>query len=364
MRKKVVAFFLFLFLFSLFAVSSSAVEEDILEDFYSAVPNEYSELCDGDELISNIGFEAIVADVLAALSDTSGAVASFFMLLFGFSVLIVASCGASELGIVPKTTVGPVGEAAACSIASAVIFSSLCGVTDTVRDSIVAISDFFGSLLPILTAISTASGAVSSAAVQATNMNITLAIVGRVCVDGLLPLSFSLFALALVSSLGGGGIASVAKGIKSIFMWGVGIACAVSSAAVAMQSVVASASDSAALRAARYAASGLIPIVGSTVASALGTLSGGLAFIKSTVGATSIAVILSLALAPLLSLLLYRLAFSVCIIFLEFLDSMGGVRCFSAFRSALDAIISVYALSVLLCTVELVIFIKSGVNVF
>ena len=52
------------------------------------------------------------------------------------------------------------------------------------------------------------------------------------------------------------------------------------------------------------------------------------------------------------------------IIFLEFLDSVGGVRCFSAFRSALDAIISVYALSVLLCTVELVIFIKSGVNVF
>lgn len=364
MKKKLVAISLFLLLFSLFAVGASAKEEEILTDFYSVIPSEYAELKEQDRLISNIGFEAIVADILAAFSDTRGSTVSFFMLLFGFSVLIAVASEVNDLGISSKNSVGPVAEAAVCTLSSAVIFSSLYGVTETVRGSLESICDFFGSLLPIVTAVCAASGEISSAAVQATNMNITLAIIGRVCVKGLLPLSFSLFSLALVSSLGGGGIASVAKGIKNIFMWGVGIVCTVASAAVAMQSVVASAADSASLRAARYAASGMIPIVGSTVASALGTLSGGLAFIKSTVGATSIAVILSLALAPLVSLLLYRLAFSICIIFLEFLDSSGGVRCFSAFRSALDAIISVYALSVLLCTVELVVFIKSGVSVF
>lgn len=363
MKKKVIALVFFLLLFSLFAVGASATEEELLTDFYSIIPDEYAQAGE-DELISNIGFEAIVGDISAALSDTRGTAVSFFMLLFGFAVLISVASGINELGISMKNSTGQAAEAAVITLSSAVIFSSLYGVIDTVRQSLETLCDFFGSLLPIATAVLTASGAVSSAAVQATNMNITVAIIGRVCVGVLLPLSFLLFTLAMISSLGGGGIASVAKGIKGIFMWGVGIVCTVSSAAIAMQSVVASAADSASLRAARYAASGMIPIVGSTVSSALGTLCGGLAFVKSTIGATSIAVILSIVLVPLVSLLAYRLAFSLCIIFLEFLDSTGGVRCFSAFRSALDAIISVYALSVLLCTVELVVFIKGGVSVF
>ena len=152
--------------------------------------------------------------------------------------------------------------------------------------------------------------------------------------------------------------------MKSFFSWGIGILCAVSTAALAIQSVVASAKDSASLRAARYAASGLIPIVGSTVASALSTLAGGLAYAKSTVGATSIAVILTLALVPLASLLMYRLALSLVITFLNFADCSGGVRCFSAFRSALDSLTAIYSLSMIVCILEIVIFMKSGVSVF
>ncbi|MBQ9733923.1 MAG: hypothetical protein IJV74_06790, partial [Clostridia bacterium] len=82
----------------------------------------------------------------------------------------------------------------------------------------------------------------------------------------------------------------------------------------------------------------------------------------SSVGSASVVMSLILSLAPLVSILLYRLAFSICIIFLEFSGSSGGVRCFSAFKSALDALIAVYSMSTLVCIVELVVFVRGGVS--
>jgi stage III sporulation protein AE len=164
--------------------------------------------------------------------------------------------------------------------------------------------------------------------------------------------------------MGGGTVSGVAKNIKGLFNWILGIGTTVLLAAVSMQSIIAGAQDTAYLRAAKYAASGMIPLVGSTVSGALGTLAGGLSYVKSAVGVSAVMMIVTLALAPLVTLLLYRLAFSLSISFLEFMDAKGGVRSFSAFRSALDALIAVYSLSAVVYVSEIVVFMKSGVSVF
>jgi stage III sporulation protein AE len=218
--------------------------------------------------------------------------------------------------------------------------------------------DFFSAAIPIFTLINTSSGAVSTASAQAFNMNLTLAIIEKFCTGALLPTSFAVFSLGFTASISDSGAGNVARGVKSAFMWGVGLVGSLLAAVIAMQSVVASAADNATLRAARYAASGMIPIVGSTVASALSTLGGGMAYLKSTVGMGSVAVILALSIAPLVSLLLYRLSISACLIYLEFSGSSGGVRCYSAIRAALDTLIAVYSTSVLVCIIEVVVFVK------
>ena len=351
------AFIIFAALFALFSVSACASDSDgLLDEFYELIPSE-SGVSEGGDLISEIGFDAIVSDIFSALSGEGGSVISFFLLLMGFAVIMAAS---GNLYSDDKLSLKRNTEVAVSAIASVSIFSALLGVVTAVRDSLISVVDFFSSVIPVLTAISLSGASPATAGVQAVNMNITLAIVEKFCTGWMLPLVFALFSLALAASVGESGIARVAKGVKNVFGWGIGIACAILAAAVAMQSVVASASDSASLRAARYAASGMIPIVGATVSSALATLGGGLAFIKSTVGVTSIVVIVSLALMPLVSLLLYRLAFSGAVLFLDFAGSEGGVRCYSAFKSALDALIAVYSMSVIICIIELVIFIKGG----
>lgn len=357
------AFFVVLilgFFFSLFGVRvSAAEEEDILRDFSEIIPSQ-SGISVDDELVSEVGFDAILSRMLSALGEEWGDVSAFFLVLMGFSIIMALCEGTyvTDMPVLRKNS-----SAAVALIASVSIFSCLYGVICEVRDGILLITDFFSSALPVLTLINSSSGAVATASVQAVNINITLSLLENFCAEALLPFVFALFSLAMVSSFSDGAMASVARGVKSVFMWGIGVICTVLAAAIGLQSLVASAADNAALRAARYAASGTIPIVGSTVASALATLAGGLAFVKSSVGAASVAVVLSLAILPLVSLLLYRLAFSVAVIFLDFVGSDGGVRCFSAFRAALDALLAVYAVSVLICIIELVVFIKSGVSV-
>lgn len=331
---------------------------DIMSEFSELIPEESGISLEENRLLESVGFDSILSGILSAVLGEKSRILGFFLTVIGFAVLSVVCETASSLGSTAKKSAG-VGVYV---IMSVTVYPTVYAVFESVRKSLESVSSFFGAALPIMTAITAASGSVKTAGIQAMNMNVTLGIVGAIATKILLPLSFAMLALALVSSFGDGSAGSVAKGIKSFFTFGLGIVTAVSSAAIALQTVIASASDSAALRAARYAAGGLIPVVGSSVSSALSTLAGGLAYAKSTVGAAAIAVIASASIAPLISLLVYRIIFSVAVTFLEYADNPGGVRCFSAYRVAFDTVISVYVMSTLVCIIQLIVFMKGGAS--
>lgn len=367
MKKRILAaLILFLSLSSVFGVTAVAYTEgeavsvsneinELLEDFSDTIPMESGVSLEENDLLSCIGFDKILGSVIEVVKGEGADVVKFFFTVLGFAILSVAS-GLLSYGSAAERSVG-VGVMV---IASVSVYPSLYSLFYSVGESLEAISSFFGAALPVMTAITTATGSVKTAAVQAANMNVALGIVGAVSVRLLLPLSFALLAIALVSSFGDGAVSTVGKGIKSLFTFGLGIVTAISSAAVSLQTVIASASDTASLRAARYAASGLIPVVGSSVSSALSTLAGGLAYAKSTVGAAAIVVILVLSMTPLFSLLLYRAVFSIAVSFLEYLGNSVGSRCFSAYRIAIDSVISVYVMSTLVCIIQLILFMKGG----
>ena len=112
------------------------------------------------------------------------------------------------------------------------------------------------------------------------------------------------------------------------------------------------------MRAARYAAGGLIPTVGSAVSGAISTLVGGLSAVGGIIGASSVFVISAMALSPLVMLLLYRLAFYLASLVGEF----SGFRCeaVEAFSSALDTLVSVYAVTTTVYILEIILLISGG----
>ena len=108
-------------------------------------------------------------------------------------------------------------------------------------------------------------------------------------------------------------------------------------------------------------ASGLIPVVGSTVSGALSTLAAGISYSKGVIGAGAIFVIISIVLAPLVSLLAYRFALSLASMLAEMLGACAASRIFTAFRFSLDSLTAVYALSSIIYILEIILFAKAGV---
>lgn len=353
--------FLCIFSFSSLAHGEEDVTSSIWEDFCEIIPEDSQAPLDEEQIISGVGIDSLLSEIISALKGEGGGAVSFFLVIFAMAMLIALAESAYPF---ENIAFSKHISAAVTMIASVIIFGRLGPLCFSVKESLLTMTDFFSSLVPILTAILTAGGNIHSAPVQALNMNITLSLISKLSSSLLLPLCFALFALALAGSVDGGGISAVSKGIKGVFMWILGISTTVILAAVSMQSIIAGAADSAYLRAAKYAASGLIPVVGSTVSSALATLSGGLSYVKSTLGISSVFIIICTALSPLIRLLLHRFAFSVSVTFLEYMGSSGGVRVFSAFRAALDALISVYVISTIIYISEIIVFMKCGVEVF
>ena len=202
------------------------------------------------------------------------------------------------------------------------------------------------------------SGGSATAASCASGLNITLWLTGLLSERLLLPVVVAVFVGSAASSVLGGASERVGVGIVRGFKRLIGAIGAIVAAVFGLQTYISVAADSAAIRAAKYAAGGLVPVVGSTVSGALSTLAGGLYSLGGVIGASSVAVIVAMALSPLVLLLLYKLALYVCTLFLEFSGVGGG--CISGFSSALDSLISVYVMTIIIYIFEVVMLIWGG----
>ena len=194
-------------------------------------------------------------------------------------------------------------------------------------------------------------------------MYTTVALVGRVASELLLPIAGFGLAISLLSSFASDSVGALSRGIKSLFMWFVGILTALIGGTLSLQTMISAAQDSAAMRAARYMASGLIPVVGSTVSGALSTLAAGVGYAKGIIGGGAILTLISLVLAPLVTLLLYRFALALAGVVADYLSARTGASIFAAFRFSLDMLIAVFSLSSIIYILEIILFVKAGVAI-
>jgi len=355
--KNVVKILIIVVIISLFSVPAAASEADkYLEEFGGILPDGCSDAADSPEKLSEaVGLRALLSELGAALEGRRGEIFAFFLLSLGCAVLVAVASFSD--GAITKHSARGVGI-----ICTLTLFTSLFFLFSETKGALGEMSTFFSASLPILLTVTAASGGAATATVGAVGMNITLALVGSVGSSVFALVAALSFAFSLISSLGGEGISSIVRGLKSFFTWALGITTALLMGTLALQTVISSASDSMAMRTAKYMASGMIPVVGGTVSGALSTLLSGLEYAGSVIGIGSVLVIVSIALAPLAVLLLYRFALSLSVSLLEFMGVGSGKEPFCAFRYSLDTLIAAYCISAMVYIFEIILFLKGGVR--
>ncbi len=330
-------------------------QKDFLDSFEKIIPDgaggKASEIMSGE----TAGFPSLLGEIFSVFTKNGGELMSFFTFIVGTAALMAAASFISG-----KLSQG--AQTGVMIISGVGIFTRIYPLVIKISETLGGVLSFFTSFIPIMTGAVAYGGGVAAASACAAGTNMTLGIMGAFILPLMNSCASLIFALGLLSAIGNRGSAALAKRVKSFFMWLVGICSLLLLSSLALQSAVSSSADTALLRGAKYAATGVIPIVGGSVSSALGTLVSGVSYIKSTLGIGAVTVILLLTLSPLVMLLLYRLIISIGEGLLEFLGINFGAGLLGAFKSAIDVLAAVFTLVVSVLILEIVLLMKSGVG--
>ena len=243
------------------------------------------------------------------------------------------------------------------------VLDSFYELTKEVCTSLDQLASFFASLAPVLVSVAVFGGENNLALSSSMQMTLTASVLEMLVGKMILPLISAMLVLGVASMLGGSVVPRIQKTIKNIFTKALGLASVVCGILFTLQSILASASDSAALRLAKFTAQSVAPAVGSVISSSMSTIVSGVGYVKSVVGAGAIYVIVFLVLSPLPRLLLYRTVLSICHNFAETMETKILARGLSGLYSALDALISVYLIFGALFALHIILFVKSGASV-
>ena len=323
-------FFIFFFLCAVPSLAAEGTEDltdDIsFSDIGSALPDEVRELLPED-IFSSSGTDAAEA-VTEALDYEN------FFLWFANS-LSAALPGtlsrlSSVLGIVVLAAVfGALREAVAekggsPALSGAVrLASSLClilvlfrgeeALFGSVYECLGRLTGVMDAFVPVMGAVYAAGGSVGAAAAQSTSMLFLLAVCENACMYVLFPMLKICFGLTLAAAVAGGiRIEGIAKTVRGMYTGILGLFMVVLISVMASKSMIAAGADTLATRTAKLVFGNMIPVIGGAVSDSVGALAAGLSVIKSGTGALGVLLVLLLTLPMILSLLLDRVALSLC----------------------------------------------------
>lgn len=326
--------------------------DKIVENFRDILPEGYEENADIGGAAESLGVKRILGSILGEISGKRGDVVTLLLTLVGVSLI-------GSLASLYETETGAFSSRAVGCVCAALLFERLSFLVVGAVGSLEEIGDFFSAVIPVCVAVNSLGASPTTATTQALGMGVTLGIYSYLSSSVILPLVSAVFVSSAASSVDAT-FGRIAKGVRSAFLWIMGIFTTLVGATFSLQSVISASADSAVIRSARYAVSGTVPIVGGAVSGALGILTSGVAYARGIVGGGAVAVMLSLILSPLVTLLLYRVCLKAGILFASAISTDGVGSVLSAFLGALDVLIAAYTLTATVYIVELVAFLKGG----
>ncbi|MBE6701398.1 MAG: hypothetical protein E7582_05880 [Ruminococcaceae bacterium] len=170
------------------------------------------------------------------------------------------------------------------------------------------LADFMTGLLPFFSSISAVGGEFSTSAVQSAILMATITLFQSLVVNVALPICRIVVALTLVGYVSDLAFSHLSTIISSTVIKVISIICGIMCAILYFQNSVTTVTDSLALRSVKLAAGNFIPIIGSFVSEASGTLISGVRLVKSTFGVFAICVLLYMTLRPLINFFIVKLS--------------------------------------------------------
>lgn len=184
---------------------------------------------------------------------------------------------------------------------------------ETTQNTITQLADFSEAAIPVLTAMLTATGSVTSAGMLRPLMAFLSGGVMRIFRSGVLSLIQAGAILAVAGNLSGRRELQRMSGLcRSLCKWTIGLVFTVFMGVISLQGMSAGTVDSIGIRTAKYTLDKTLPIVGGAVSGTLDTVRGCAILVKNASGAATVVLTLAYALGPAVQILAAAWAMRLC----------------------------------------------------
>lgn len=309
-------------LFSIFTVFSA--DSDRLPDPNDKYPSEIDQVLPDDikgstikEIADGVSIGKIVSVVLTAIKTLLPKTAKNISTVLGL-VIIASVIGTVRDNIAREELKDILSYISAMCICGAA-YSVIGNIFTIVREYVNVAGIVLKAIIPSVTLLSAASGNVTFSAVNGAVVYSALAVLESLSEGFVLPLIRICLCVSFgATALGNEALAGVSASIKKFASIVLSFIMLVFSFVLGIRGIVAASADSAAQKSIKFAASSMIPIIGSAVGDAVGSVSGSVSVVRSVVGAAGASILLFITIGPICALGIYKLAF-------EFISTAAGM---------------------------------------
>lgn len=257
--------------------------------------------------VGGLSFQGVLGYLWELIRNRAVMPIKLFCSLFGVTILCVLAQSLTEQGSL-KGVFSAVGVLCGAGIAAV----SVGEILDETLEVLSSAANFTLVLIPIFTGIAAALGHVTSAAAVNSAVLAATQLFSQISVNLLAPLCSAILGVSAAGAANPelkldklGGV------IRKIVVWGLTLIMTIFMSVLSLQTVVTSAADNSAIKAAKFVVSQGVPIVGGTISDAVNMVSGGLSMLKGSVGTYGIIGAVAIILPSLASLFCYLIALSL-----------------------------------------------------
>ena len=282
----------------------------------------------------------------------------------GARLVAVALLCALAQGMVPE---GDKGAMQAVELAGALSVTALAvgdvgAMIGLGRQTVEVMDGFSSLLLPVLAALTAATGQVGAAAVRQ-GATVLFADLLMSAMDGLLiPLIYTYVgACCACAAVGSPGLKKVAELIRGGVQGALTVFLLLFVGWLTASGAVAGSADAAAVKTAKMAISRAVPVVGGILSDAAETVLAGAGVLRGTVGAVGLAATLAICLIPFLRLALHYLTYKLAAALAGMVCDMRSCKLMDDIGSAFGLILGMTGACALLLLVSLIAAVAAAV---
>ena len=219
--------------------------------------------------------------------------------------------------------------------------------------AIVAACDFSLVYIPVLTALAAANGSVSAAAAySALTLGMT-EVMSQFAKNFLMPCAGIFLGINVAGNVGKGfDFSGLIQAVKKAATISLAFCGTVFTALITTKGVIAKGVDTLALKGAKFVMGSFVPVIGGSMADALGSIMSGLSIVKNSVGIFSILAITAILGPIVIELLLWMLCLNLCAGVADALGEQGAGKLLKGIADGLSLIHTVLLFCMLLLVVS------------